>query len=43
MIRRVQYDGAMPISLELAKLYGFKTAKEFETDWIEFIKSQDFK
>ncbi len=43
MIRRVQYDGAMPVPLELAKLYGFKTSKEFETDWTEFIKSQDFK
>lgn len=43
MIRRVQYDGAMPVSLELAKLYGFKTSKEFETDWTEFIKSQNFK
>ncbi len=43
MIRRVQYDGAMPVPLELAKLYQFKTADEFEADWIKFIKSQDFK
>lgn len=43
MVRRVEYDGAMPVALELAKLYGFKTAGEFEADWIMFIKGQDFK
>ena len=43
LVRRVEYDGAMPISLELAKLFGFKEADELEADWIKFIKSLDFK
>lgn len=43
MVRRIQYDGAMPLRIEMAKLFGFKTEEEFQKDWIEFIKSQDFK
>lgn len=43
MVRRVEYDGAMPVAIELAKFFGFKSADELEADWIKFLKSPDFK
>ena len=43
MVRHIQYSGSMPLRIEMAKLFGFKTEAEFEAAWIEFIKSQDFK
>jgi hypothetical protein len=43
LVRRIEYSGHIPLRIEMAKIFGFKTAEEFEADWIEFIKSQDFK
>ena len=43
LVRRVEYGDAIPLPVEIAKLYGFKTADEFEADWIKFIKEGDFK
>ena len=43
LVRRIQYAGAVPLPIEIAKLFGFKTAADFEADWVKFIKSQDFK
>jgi hypothetical protein len=33
----------VPVPIEIARIFGFKTAAEFEADWIQFIRSQNFK
>jgi hypothetical protein len=42
-IRRVESNRAIPELPELAKIYGFDTVEAMEADWIEYIKSNDFK
>ncbi|MDC0201517.1 3-phosphoshikimate 1-carboxyvinyltransferase [Verrucomicrobia bacterium] len=34
---------SIPVPAELAKLFGFETQKEFEDDWINYLKSTAFK
>jgi hypothetical protein len=43
LVRRIEYSAAVPVPIEIAKIFGFKTAAEFEGDWIQFIRSQKFK
>ena len=42
-IRRVESNNAIPELEELAKIYGFDTVEAMEADWIEYLKSNDFK
>ncbi|NIP98132.1 MAG: hypothetical protein GWO24_33800 [Akkermansiaceae bacterium] len=43
LVRLIEYGDAIPLPIEMAKIYGFQSAEEFEADWIKFIKSQQFK
>lgn len=40
---RVDTSQAIPAPIELAKMFDFETVAEFEADWIEYLKSTDFK
>ena len=40
---RVDTGRSIPQPIETAKLFGFETVAEFEADWIEYLKSTDFK
>lgn len=42
-IRRVESNNTIPELEELAKIYGFDSVQAMEADWIEYIKSNDFK
>ncbi len=39
----VDTSRAVPVAQELAKIFGFETVKEFEDDWITYLKSTAFK
>ena len=39
----VDTSRSIPVPLELAKIFDFKTVKEFEDDWIAYMKSTAFK
>ena len=39
----VDTSRSIPVPLEMAKIFGFKTVKEFEDDWIAYMKSTAFK
>ena len=43
LVRRIEYSASVPVPIEIARIFGFKTAAEFEADWIQFIRSQNFK
>ena len=43
VMERVDTSRAIPVPLEMAKLFGFETVKEFEDDWIAYLKSTAFK
>lgn len=43
MIRRSGTSNAIPASIEIAKIFGFDSVEALEADWVEFIKSGDFK
>jgi hypothetical protein len=43
VVRRVESNNTMPELEELAKIYGFDSVEAMETDWVEYIKSNDFK
>ena len=43
MIRRAATSNQIPASDEIAKIFGFDSVEALEADWIEFIKSKDFK
>ena len=43
MLDRVDTSRAIPAPIELAKIFGFETVAEFEADWIEYLKSREFK
>jgi hypothetical protein len=43
MIRRVESNNTIPEPEELAKIYGFDSVEKMEADWIEYIKSNEFK
>ena len=40
---RVDTSRSIPVPQEMAKLFGFETVKEFEDDWIAYLKSTAFK
>lgn len=40
---RVDTGRAIPQPIELAKIFGFDSVADFEADWIEYLKSNDFK
>jgi hypothetical protein len=42
-MERVDTGRSIPVPAELAKLFGFETQKEFEDDWINYLKSTAFK
>lgn len=42
-IRRVESNNAIPELEELAKIYGFDTVEAFQADWVEYLKSNEFK
>lgn len=42
-IRRVESNNAIPELEELAKIYGFDSVEAFEKDWVEYLKSNEFK
>lgn len=42
-VRRIESNNTMPELEELAKIYGFDSVEAMEKDWIEYIKSNDFK
>ena len=42
-MERVDTSRSIPVPLEMAKLFGFETVQEFETDWINYLKSSAFK
>lgn len=43
MIERIDTSKQVPEAVEIAKLFGFETAEEFEADWKAFIESTKFK
>lgn len=43
MIRRVESNNTIPEPEELAKIYSFDSVEKMEADWIEYIKSNEFK
>lgn len=43
LIRRVESNNTIPEPEELAKIYGFDSIDKMEADWIEYIKSNEFK
>jgi hypothetical protein len=43
MVRRVESNNTIPEPEEFAKIYGFDSVDAMEKDWIEYIKSNDFK
>ena len=43
MVRRIESNNQVPAPIEMAKIFGFETVEEFQNDWIEFIKSTNFK
>ena len=43
VMERVDTSRAIPVPLEMAKLFGFETVQEFENDWINYLKSTAFK
>ena len=43
LCRRINTSDQVPAPSELVKFFGFETIEAFEKDWVEFIKSRDFK
>ena len=43
VMERVDTSRSIPVPLEMAKLFGFETVQEFESDWINYLKSTAFK
>ncbi|MFL2450789.1 MAG: hypothetical protein ACJ0IB_01845 [Verrucomicrobiales bacterium] len=43
VMERVDTSRSIPVPQEMAKLFGFETVKEFEDDWIVYLKSTAFK
>ncbi|MGJ8657882.1 MAG: hypothetical protein ACSHX6_15650 [Akkermansiaceae bacterium] len=43
LARRINTSSQVPAVSEIVKFFGFETVEEFEKDWIEFIKSRDFR
>lgn len=43
MIRRIESNGQVPAPIEIARFFNFETIEAFEADWIEFVKSTQFK
>jgi hypothetical protein len=43
LCRRINTSDQVPAPSELVKFFGFDTVEAFEKDWVEFIKSRDFK
>ena len=43
VMERVDTSRSIPVPLEMAKVFGFETVQEFETDWINYLKSSAFK
>lgn len=43
LIRRIESSNQIPPAIEIARIFGFETVAELETDWQEFIKGRDFR
>jgi hypothetical protein len=43
LCRRINTSDQVPALSEFVKFFGFETVEEFEKDWVEFIKSRDFR
>ncbi|MBM3862854.1 MAG: hypothetical protein FJ385_02715 [Verrucomicrobia bacterium] len=43
LIRRIETSNQVPPPAEIAKIFGFDTVEQLETDWTTFIKEGDFK
>ncbi len=43
LVRRAAISNQIPASIEIARIFGFKSVEALEKDWIEFIESRDFK
>ena len=43
MIRRIESSNQIPPAVELAKIFGFDSVADFETDWKKFIIDGEFK
>jgi hypothetical protein len=43
LCRRINTSDQVPALSEFVKFFGFETVEAFEKDWVEFIKSRDFK
>lgn len=43
MVRRIESSNQIPELIEIARLFGFETVEELQEDWIEFIKSGNFR
>jgi len=43
MVRRIESSNQIPELIEIASLFGFETLEALQEDWVEFIKSTDFR
>ncbi len=43
LVRIINTSDQIPAPTEMAKIFGFETVEAFQADWIEFIKSKNFK
>ena len=43
MVRRVESSNQIPEPIEIARLFSFDSVEAMQKEWIEFIKSKDFK
>lgn len=43
MVRRIESNNQIPAAIEIASIFGFDSVEDLEADWIEFVKSTDFK
>ncbi|MGB6221880.1 MAG: hypothetical protein WBG04_12670 [Haloferula sp.] len=43
MVRRVESSNQIPEPIEFARLMGFESVEDLQTDWIEFVTSTSFK
>ncbi|MEZ5300713.1 MAG: hypothetical protein R3F11_08655 [Verrucomicrobiales bacterium] len=43
LAERIDTSRQMPVAEELADIYGFESVEKMEEDWIDYLKSSDFK
>ena len=39
----MESNNTIPEPIEFAKIYGFDSVEKMEADWVEYIKSSEFK